>query len=371
MRSTLLILLFAASVSAEDHFVHSIDMSRVSIKRDIAYRNELKFDLYRPTGNAVVPIVIFANRLSADFRTWPGYIGWAQYCAANGLAGVLYQANEDEATVDFDALVAALKTHASESGVDASRIVVWSGSTNVLLGLPVAMDPARDYIRGAVVYYGSAPVDAFRRDVPLLLVRAGLDSPELDQSIDALIPKAFAANAPWTIENYSAGVHAFDLRNDNDVSRAIIERTIAFIHSSLKLSAIYASQADAATTGAAFNRGDWPAAVAGYRRLTASDPNDGEAHRRLGIALLESNQFDEALRELERAYELGRQGIRDTVYRAARAAAGARNVERTLYWLEMALNSRFGPPVDEVRSSPAFAPVRDDPRFQQLLMRQR
>jgi len=362
MRSTLLILLLAASVSAQERFVHSADLSRISTRKDIAYRNELKFDLYRPSGNTVVPIVIFANRLSADFRTWPIYVGWAQFCAANGLAAVVYQGNENEALIAFDALVATLKTRASDLAVDASRIVVWSGSTNVLLGLPVVMDPARDYVRAGVVYYGSAPVDAFRRDVPLLLVRSGLDSTELDRSIDALIAKALAANAPWTIENYSAGVHGFEVVNDNDVSRAILERTIAFIHSSLRLSSVYASQAEAATTGAAFTRGDWPAAVAGYRRLTASNPDDAEAHRRLGVALLESNQFDEALRELERAYELGRQGVRDTVYRAARAAAGARNIDRTLYWLEMALNSRFGPPIDEVRTSAAFAPVRDDPR---------
>ena len=369
MRSALVFLLMAVSASAQERFVRPVDVSAVSVRRDLAYRNDLKFDLYRPADRTRTPVVIFVNRLSADYRTWPGYIGWAQLCAANGLAAVLYEAREDDALADFDALIAALRSHADDMAIDPSRIAVWSGSTNVLLGLPLAMDQKRDYVRAAVVYYGHAPVTSFRLDVPLMIVRAGLDSHGMLQSIDAMLASAVAANAPWTIENYAAGAHAFDVLNDNDVSRAIIDRTIAFIQSAIRLSKVHESLGDAAAVGAAFNRGDWSAAISGYRRLLTANANDAEAHRRLGLALLETKQFDEALRELETAYTMGRQGVRDTAYPAARAAAGAGNVDRAIHWLEIVMSSRVGPPVQDLRTSDAFATIREAPAFQALLTR--
>ena len=369
MRFTLVLTLAASSICAQERFVHPVDTSRVAVHRDNRYRTDLQFDVYRPSSDAIVPVVIFINRLSADFRTWPGYVSWAQFVAANGFAGVVYRSTEEDAAGNFDALIAALRSHAAELHIDPNRVVVWSASTNVQLGLPLAMDRKRDYIRSAVVYYGPGPVQDIRTDLPVFVVRAGLDSPGLNANLDPLIARAIAANAPWTIENDGAGAHAFDLFNDNDVSREIIDRTLAFMRSSLRLSSVYAQLAGAATVGAAFNRGEWDVAIAGYRRLLAADSNDAEAHRRLGIALLQEKQFRESLTELERAYELGRRGPRDTAFPAAQAAAGAGNVERTIYWLDIVLKTPFGPPLDEIRTGPAFAAVRDAPAFQEFLKR--
>jgi hypothetical protein len=230
----------------------------------------------------------------------------------------------------------------------------------------MAMDRKRDYIRGAIVYYGAADVAEIRTDLPLMLVRAGLDD-GLNRRIDPLVMRALAANAPWTIESYGSGVHAFDIWNDNDVSRELIGRTLAFMKSSLRLSSTYAALSERASIGAAFSRGEWQTVIAGYRKFLAADDSDPESHRRLGLALLETKQYAESLRELERAWELGRRGTRDTAYPAAKAAAGARNIERTIYWLTTVLNTRFGPPLDELRTSEAFASVRDEPAFRELL----
>lgn len=194
---------------------------------------------------------------------------------------------------------------------------------------------------------------------------SGLDEPSLNRRIDALIARALAANAPWTIESYGAGIHAFDVWNDNDVSREIIARTLAFMKSSLRLSNAYAALGERATVGAAFGRGEWQNAIEGYRRFVAADDSDPESHRRLGIALLQTKQYADALHELERAFELGRRGIRDTAYPAALAAAGARNIDRAVYWLDIVLGSRFAPPLEQVRAD--FANVQDEPAVQQLL----
>jgi hypothetical protein len=258
-----------------------------------------------------------------------------------------------------------LREHASELRIDPSRVVIWAGSANVQLGLPLAMDARRDYIRGACIFYGTANIDQIRTDLPVFYVRSGLDSPELNRNLDAIVARAIAANAPWTVENYAAGLHGFEVLNDNDVTRETIARTLSFIKSVTKpnVARSYASLADDAALGAAFNRGDWPAVVAGYRKR-----DDAESHRRLAIALVETKQYAEAVKEFDAAYRLGRQGIRDTAYPAARAAALGGDVKATIHWLQIAMShARFGPTVEEIRTSDAFARVRNDPEFQRFI----
>ena len=60
---------------------------------------------------------------------------------------------------------------------------------------------------------------------------------------------------------------------------------------------------------------------------------------------------------------MGRRGARDTGYPAAMAAAGARNVERTVYWLNVIMSTPFGPPLDELKTGEAFAAIYNKPVF--------
>jgi len=71
----------------------------------------------------------------------------------------------------------------------------------------------------------------------------------------------------------------------------------------------------------------------------------------------------EALPELERAWELGRRGTRDTVLPAAVAAAGAGNVERAVYWLDMALSTPFAGDPESYRTDARFEKIRTDAAF--------
>ncbi|HYI11557.1 MAG TPA: tetratricopeptide repeat protein [Thermoanaerobaculia bacterium] len=373
MRKLVTLLLFvvtAASAAAQDRFFYpKADPSAISIRKDLEYRSGLKFDLYRPANDSVVPVVIFANVGSATYTTWPFYIGWGEATAGAGLAAVVYQATQPNALADFDALVADLRTRAAELKIDPSRIVVWSASANVNVGLPVAMDRSRDYLRGAVVYYGDAEVGELRTDLPVLFVRAGLDGPVLTPRIDKLLARAIAANAPWTIENYSGGLHGFEVLNDTEITRALIHRTLSFMKlvTRPEIHRAYADASFDATLGGAFTRGDWPVAVEGYRRKVSANPADAEANLRLGVSLLRSKEFAAALTSLEKAWELGRRGPRDTAWPAAEAAAGANNLERAVHWLDVLLSTPFGPPLAEVRTLEAFAPIRTAPAFIELL----
>lgn len=367
MRRLLLItLLFATTAFAQQQqfILPRPDAAQFTVRKNLEYAPSLKFDLYRPPGDAIVPVVIFANVGITGMKDWPGYVGWGESVAAAGLAAVHYEATE---FADFDKLVAALQMRASELHVDPSRIVVWSGSTNVRLGLSYAMDAKRDFIRGAVVYYGDGEAPTIRLDVPVFLARAGRDNTQLNQRIDALVARALAANAPWTVVNHGSGVHGFDVFERDAVTREIVLRTLAFMKSvtAADVPKAYAAGAPDAAIAGAFQRGDWDAAIEGYRRLLTTR-DDAENHRRLGIALMERRQFAEALPELEKAWEMGRRGARDTGLPAAEAAAGAGNVERAIHWLDVVLSQPFVQ-LDEVRGNAKFAALAETPAFRALL----
>ena len=95
--------------------------------------------------------------------------------------------------------------------------------------LPAVEDPGQTAIKAAVLYYGSANVDTFRRDIPLLWVRAGLDSQQTNGNIARVSALAVAQNAPVTTLNHPTGRHGFEGRDDNAITRDIMEQTLAFI----------------------------------------------------------------------------------------------------------------------------------------------
>jgi len=291
MMNVLVLLLTATTAIAQERPAYPAPAEgRVVVHREQPFLESggerFTFDLYRPAGNETVPVVIVANVGSRSYGTWQGYIALARAFADSGMAAVVYQAGQGKAPEHYDAVMARLRERATEFRIDPTRVVLWAGSSNVTVGLPIAMDRSRDHIRGLILYYGYAETPQIRTDLPVLFVRAGLDSTQLNQAADRLILRALAANAPWTIENYGSGYHGFDAMEDSVLSREIVRRTILFAGSVVRpqLTQAYAASAADAALGAAFARGEWDEAIAGYRKKTAEAPGDAEAHRRLGLA---------------------------------------------------------------------------------------
>ncbi len=371
LTAALLTLACSSSLLSQQFVYPRPDPSKITVKHDIPYQKvdgrELTFDIYRPAGSAVVPVVITCNVGINSMKGWPGYVGWGEATAAAGLASVHYDGTEDW-NATFAALMKELVARADELKIDPSRVVLWGGSTNVRLALPFAMDPARDYIRGAVIYYGIAEVPELHPGRPVFFVRAGLDRPQLNDPIDVLLARALRENVPWTIENYGGGLHGFDIFNDNDVSREIIRRTLDFMNAVTtdKLALAYTASASDAKLAAAFARGEWALAVEGYTAKVKSNPRDGESHLRLGEALYQTGRYDEALTHMEAAWEMGRRGPRDTGLPAARAAARAGNIERTAHWLGVVLRTPFVTE-EQVRADEAFGAVLESEAVRTLL----
>ncbi len=362
------------ALAAEDRFVAPLpNASEVEVKRDLVYHKTaetaLAFDLYLPAKRtSLAPVVIFVNGIGAGWmRGHVQYTSWGRAVTARGLAGVTM--DSQEATVDEDvrALVAHLAANGGSLGVDGSRVALWSCSANVGRGLALA-ETLGAPVRSAVVYYGGAEVSSFRRDLPVLFVRAGLDNPRLNRGLEALVARAFADNAPVEVLNVASGVHGFEIRDDAETSRAAIGRTLDFLTATLGDSlaqSIVAGQ-PLASASAAVYREDWPAAATAYEGLVQSQPQDSLLWQRLGEARRARSDAPGALEAFAKALALGSPNHGIVSFAAATLQAQAGDVEKALAsLLGMKPQLRFF--AEQLRTEPVFEALRKDPRLIALL----
>ncbi|HET8841880.1 MAG TPA: hypothetical protein VFN35_10450, partial [Ktedonobacteraceae bacterium] len=68
---------------------------------------------------------------------------------------------------------------------------------------------------------------------PLFIVKAGLDHPSLNASIDSFLKEAIGKNLTLDFLTHPSGHHAFDVLDDVARSHEIIQRTLEFLKTSL------------------------------------------------------------------------------------------------------------------------------------------
>lgn len=246
-------------------------MTEVTIDRDIEYGNAsqepLTFDVYRPrveTHTAMAPAVVFvagypdpglSAMMGCRFKEMAGYVSWGQLVAATGLIGITYT-NHHHPSADLAALLRYLRDNTARLGINVGRLGLWACSGNVPTALPLLMGDSAFPIRAAVLSYGplldldgdstvangsaalgfanpaaGRAVSDLNAELPLMIVRAGRDTlPGLNANIDRFVAAALARNLPLTLVNHATGQHAFDLLDDDDVSREVVRRMLAFLH---------------------------------------------------------------------------------------------------------------------------------------------
>ncbi len=378
MKITILLMMFCSTYWAQEpRFVYPVPAADTFTKTEAIYRKagdvSLGLDLYRPVavaGGQSFPVLIIFNGFGGSFmRTSAQAQDWAKAATAHSFAAVTEETTLEHLAEDFDALVTYLTQHAKELHVDPDRISVIAWSGNVYAGLPVVENPERRSIKAAVFYYGSADVKQFRLDTPVLFVRAGLDQPMTNRLVDQFLAAALAANAPWTLLNYPAGHHAFDIVDDNDLSRDAIEQTFQFLQLALSNSyqtGIHAGMPEA-SAASALATGDYARAVSLYGALAQSRPQDYRVLLAYGNALVGAKRYREARVQFDRVKAIGNAGARDLAIPAARACALDNDPKAAIEWLKTI------PPQflrDSIQSDPAFARLKGRPDFLALFQKQ-
>src|SRR4051812_27130749 len=367
--SMLLLLVIAASAvrAQEPKFVLPLPNDSQFSKQSISYSQArdgkpLQMDVYRPKGaSAKMPVAVMLNGVGGDWmRTHPQYTGWGAAVTTVGLAGVVMDSESDAIEKNFDEVVGYLRKHAAELNVDPERVVLYSCSSNVTSGVPIAMSASRPNIKGAVVYYGWGELGSIRRNVPVMLVRAGLDSTQLNKGLSAMFARAVQENAPWSLVNIAGGQHGFDVFDDNEESRSVVKATMEFMRDTVRPEygqAIAKGQAKAEAAGL-LSAEKWPEAVAAYERVTKAEPTDSAAHWRLAQALEHMGQDKRAINEYERALELGNFNRGLISYSAAKLSLKAGDKQRALAFVERMNGNR--PMVERLKGDKDFDLIRAD-----------
>lgn len=234
------------------------DMRDVRVRRDEVYKRdagaELEMNIYAPaslSGDARAPAVFFVHGgpIPADFTPptqWGVFVSYGELAAASGLVGVTFNhrlfalTDYERSQADVAAAIEHVRSHAAELNVDADRIALWCFSGGGPLMTPMLRDRP-DYVRCLLAFYAYLqPAEAQIRSkgsgVPIFVARAGLDQPMINETIDRFVQEALAGNATLDLMNHPAGRHGFDILDDDERSREIIARAVAFAQAHVRRS---------------------------------------------------------------------------------------------------------------------------------------
>lgn len=368
-----LVLLALTAPLAAQHpgvFYPEPSASAYSVTRDIRYATvdttTLRMDVYRPArATTSSPALVFFT-LNTQ-RANPGYASWARIAAAQGLVAVLADLRVTEGKDDFRTLLTHLTERARDYGIDTSAVAVYGASNNGFNAMPVVQDPRETRVKASIIYYSGGDVTQFRRDLPVLYIRSGLDRPFVNASIDSTIARALAQNAPMTIINFPAGHHGFETSNDDAITRDLIDQTIAFIKrvTAPAYRAALLAGVDDATAAMYVSSGEFTSATEVFARLVARRPDDAPLRLSYGTALLGAQHFAAACAEFEKLKGKGL-GARDLGLPAAAACLQNGDPEGAMAWLESIPKPYL--PV-RVKDDPTFAPLKERADFKALFER--
>ena len=202
---------------------------------------DLALDLYPPPGvgagerrPAVVFLAGFGDDPAAPLKSWEIYRSWLRTVAARGYVGVMGESDPRDVPGSLTALFRFLGERGDELGIDSGRLLVWACSANVRGALPFVMgEGAPRGVVAAALLYGAGEAERVRADLPVLLVIAGRDGPELLAEERALAGQARAAGAPWTVVEAPGLPHAFDAFDRSPESLATVAQVLGFIDARL------------------------------------------------------------------------------------------------------------------------------------------
>ncbi|HLZ58511.1 MAG TPA: alpha/beta hydrolase [Ktedonosporobacter sp.] len=251
-------------------------MEQVRVRKDLTYKTidetELKMDVYYPADLAEGerrPAVLFVHGLGPaevirHIKDHGQYVSWGELIAASGLIAVTFNHRSPDAHISFkdvasdvENLIGYVREHAEQLQIDNERLAIWAGSAGVPLGVRAALLDAPAFVKCLVAYYGPLHLRELQADwhlteddvhdlsattylklyaaklAPMLIIKAGLDYPVLNASIDAFMKEAISHNITLDFMTHPGGRHAFDILDDVPRSHEIIRHTLEFLKTHL------------------------------------------------------------------------------------------------------------------------------------------
>ena len=220
----------------------------VSVRKNVIYKKvateNYKLDIYEPEikSQSPLPLVLFVHgaipeNLEHNPKEWKGFQDLGRLAALNGFVGITfeYRASENNEAAAMEDLQDVIKfvtrNQLAHSG-DTERIhlMMFSWGGRLLSRMVSYNNPA---IKSYLVFYGL--VEPLQSNVdpkncpPIMLVRAGLDRPDVLTRTAEFVRNAINANLPLQLINYPLGHHGFEIIDNNDTSRGIIDQAFLFL----------------------------------------------------------------------------------------------------------------------------------------------
>jgi acetyl esterase/lipase len=261
-------------------------MDKADVRPGIVYKregpDELKMDIYIPpnlAADARRPAVIFIHggplgkNPSPGAKDWGVYRSYGRLMAASGLVGVTFDhryasmmvKDLETSFADVEEAIRFVRANAASYHLDPERIALWvfsGGGPHLSIGLR----GEAPYIRCLVSFYAILDLSALATSLgdlpqamekfsplawlnkspgylpPVLIGRAGLDSTDINRSVELFVSRMFALNGDINLLNHPLGRHGFDIYDDNDQTRDVIAATVAFLKSRLDRPAAFDSR---------------------------------------------------------------------------------------------------------------------------------
>jgi acetyl esterase/lipase len=248
-------------------------MDAVVTRRNLPYKTgdgaPLQMDVYTPPGpSRPRPAVILVHGgpiPKTGAKEMGVFVSYGELIAATGLVAVTFDhrflgaSRLADAGTDVADLVSHVRANAGSLGVDPERLALWAFSGGGPF-LSAGLRERPSWLRALVAYYaaldlqqpapgpdsGLAPEtraafsplaalgDDARGAAPILVARAGLDNPWLNEATDRFVAAAIARGATLDVLTHPAGRHGFDILDDDARSREIIRRTLDFLRERLE-----------------------------------------------------------------------------------------------------------------------------------------
>jgi len=211
-------------------------------------------DIYLPDDTSrpqPAVLVVHGGPMPAEVRPapqeWPVYRAYPSLLAARGVVGatVGHRLHSPAAySTAADDVLAGVEALRADSRVDGDRVALWFFSGGGLLVADWLRDPP-SWLRAVALTYPVLaplpgwpddprfrPVEAVTEagDLPLVLTRVGRENPAIAEGVEAFV----AAATKLEIVDVPDGRHGFDYLDDDDASRAVIERAVELVLAELR-----------------------------------------------------------------------------------------------------------------------------------------
>jgi dienelactone hydrolase len=263
--------------------VHQVPgMDAVEVRRDVVYHEidetpegRMTMDVYlprvRPAGGSMAGVLLIHGapvpvELQGRVKNMGIFVSYGEMLAASGFVAAAFNHlhhgwhDPQESADNVAAAIAWLRGEAAALVLDPQRLCLWAFSGGGPQLAPYLATPAAG-IRCLLAFYALLDLRRLPPEIPalpaglglrfspaaclapaaavpeappvsrppLLVARAGLDWPWMNQACDDFIEAALAAGMELEVWNHAAGRHGFDVLDDVPRSHEIVARALAFI----------------------------------------------------------------------------------------------------------------------------------------------